>query len=350
MKKGKEYEKIDLEGLSDADRKRSTILKVSHAIAVAVIAPCVFAIISPFLFPGSKVADVFSNLGLALLSALLVYKFIELWVDKEYRELRIQEFRSTLLHKDSIENILKKGAVEDILEACLRILFNDNNVAAGIRGLLKRYSGEVPLSIYNHWESITLTDFDEKYYKLKRVVSFKKNLIPITITFRCKFAYSCEDDRSIALDRTKEDSWIFLHHPSDSSLPQDAYVVSNVRVADQPIEPINLKPRVSNQEIEYIFRIPDEYAGKKELKKIKFEMNVLQSKTGGFYQFVNTGLTKGVHLSFQNELEQKIHVMTEGVSCINEPDIVPHGNGYEIAIEDWVFANSVVLFAWSEIK
>ena len=336
--------------LSEVEKRRSHIVKVSHAIAVAVVIPCVFAIMSPFIFPGSKVAEVFSNLGLALLSAVLVYKFIELWVDKEYRELRIQEFRSTLLHKDSIANILKEGAVEDILEACLRILFNDNNVASGVRGLLKRFSSELPLSTYSHWESITLSAFNEKYYKLKRVVSFKKSRIPSTITFRCKFASSCEDDRSIVLDRTKEESWVFLSHPSDTSLPSDAYVVSQVRIDEKIIEPVNSETRTSDHEIEYIFRIPDEYAGRKELHKIKFEMEVLQSKSGGFYSFVNSGPTKGVHLSFRSEIRQKIHVVAEGVSCINEPDIVPHENGYELSIDDWVFPNSVVVVAWSEIS
>ena len=102
-----------------------------------------------------------------------------------------------------------------------------------------------------------------------------------------------------------------------------------MRIDEKIIEPVNSETRTSDHEIEYIFRIPDEYAGRKELQQQNQipEMEVLQSKSGGFILSWNSGPTKGVHLSFRSEIRQKIHVVAEGVSCINEPDIVPHENG-----------------------
>lgn len=344
-------EKIhEIQSLSELDKKRSHILKMSHAMAVAIIIPSAFAITSPFLFQGNKLADVASNFGLAFLSAILVYKFIELWVDNEYRELRIKEYRSTLLHKDSITEILKEGAVEDILEACLGILFKDRNVAMGVRRLLKRYSDEIPLTIENYRESVILSSHDKKYYKLKMVVSFYKSFFPSTLTFRCKLAGNEESGRPVIMDRTKEQSWYFLNHPSDTTLPENAYVVSNLRIKDQVIEAVTNETRKSDHVIEYIFRIPDELAGKSEKLKIKFEMEVLQSRTGGFYSTTSIGSTKNIHLNFSSEIESKIHVVTQGISCIHEPDIVEHDKNVELSIEDWVFPNSTVVFSWQEIN
>ena len=333
--------------VSEVDKKRSHIIKTSHAISVAAVIPCVFAITSPFIFIDSKIAEVFSNLGLAFLSAIIVYKFIELWVDKEYRELRIQEYRSTLLHKDSITNILKDGAVEDILECCLGIVLGDKEFGAGTRRLLRKYKNEIPLSLFNLRETVTVCDYNEKYYKLKRVVSFSKERIPSTISFRCKLVETEEEDRGVVFDRTREESWTFLNHPSDSTLPNDAYKIINLKVGNDRLSPVEANPIKGECEVEFLFRIPDKYAGKSERHKIRYEMEVLQSKTGGFYSFVNVGPTKGVHVTFVNEIDKTCHVIAEGVSCIEEPEIIQHEKSHEINIDDWVFPNSCIVFAWS---
>jgi hypothetical protein len=335
---------------SELDQKRSNILKISHAIAIAIIVPSVVAIISPFIFEGNKLAEISSNFGLAFLSAILVYKFIELWVDNEYRELRIKEYRSTLLHQDSITEILKEGAVENILEACLKILFRDKNVAFGIRQLLKRYSDETPLSKDNYRESVTLSEHDNKYYKLKRVVSFNKSNLPSTLTFRCKFSENEEQGRTVILDRTREDSWYFLNHPSDNALPQNAFIISSLKINNKRIETISTKNRLSDHEIEYFFRIPDKFAGKNERVRIKYEMEVLQSRTGGFYSTTSIGSTKNIHLNFNSELDHKLHVITQGLSCIYEPDLIENDKNIEVSIEDWVFPNSTIVFSWSEYQ
>ncbi len=333
--------------ISATEKKRSHILKVSHALTVAAVVPCIFAISSPFIFPGSKVADVFSNLGLAFLSAIIVYKFIELWVDKEYRELRIQEYRSTLLHRDSITSILKDGAVEDILECCLGVLLIDKEFASGTRRLLGKYKKEIPLSLHNLRETITVSEHDDKYYKLKRVISFSKSRIPSTISFRCKLVETEEEDRGVVFDRTREESWTFLNHPSDSILPEEAYKVIQLKVGDDRLSPIETNPRKSDNEIEFLFSIPDKYAGKSSRHRIRYEMEVLQSKTGGFYSFVNVGPTKGVYVTFKSEIGKKCHVVAEGISCIEEPEIIRHENSYEVNVDDWVFPNSCIVFAWS---
>ncbi len=340
------------EGFQDSsaekfDKKRKQILKVSHALAFSIIVPCLFFIFLPVLVHDNKLVDVLSDLGLAFLAAALVYKLIELWVDKEYRELRIQEYRETLIHRDVITGILKDEAVEDILEACLRVLFADKNVACGVRGLLKHYSSKLPMSESSHREVITVSVFDERYYKISRVVSYCRSYLPSVITFRCILTLSSEEHRKVILDR-KTDSWLFLNHSGDDVLPDEAFIVSNLKVDSVSAELLTSKTEKSPTEIEFLFRVPDSIVGKETPSKIKFEMEVLQSREFGFVGYVNSVPVKDVSITFKSELGVPFCVISEGMSCIGDPDIIQDDHSAHISVESWLFPSSNVVFSWSE--
>ena len=319
--------------------------RYSFAFALGIL--CIIAIASPYFVERNKITELSSSLGAALLSGVLVYMIIGHWSEKAYAELRIKEIRKILFHKDTFAKILNENVITDILETCLHMLFKDANIALGFRNILKRYSHNTPMAKYSYIEHTTLSEYNDKYYKLTREFSYKRKKLPNTISFKCRRPSSIDEDLPIMLDCKPQEAWSFLTHPDDKALPEDAYIITSFKINKEPIEPANKdNHRKDENEIEYIYQVPDTYQNSDTLYELKVEMEVLQLKSLGYYFCLAECPTNTMHFTFTSEIGQEVHPIHAGVSSIENPNASKNKNNAHVHIEGWVFPNSIVVFSF----
>jgi hypothetical protein len=209
------------------------------------------------------------------------------------------------------------------------------------------------LGANEHWENVDTVidingDVDSKGYAkliITREYTIRSSNNRTDLRFCCKFAGNHAD---IIHDNNFDISWIFLPSLGETTLPQEAFVLKEVRIEDDPIAFATTKHSDARQHIEY-----SAPTGRQTLDgvKVKFVFEVMQSMDYGFVSIHFSRLSKdpAVTLNYSkaksiSHVHTIVHMLAEKKIRISESD--NSLKWIKVKADGWVLPGGGAAFSW----
>lgn len=300
------------------------------------------------------------NMSVSVFTASGLYFLLDFTFITELTEATHKAYQRTLYAPQSLETSLTREFRETALKNSMRKTIGDKKISDEVYNYIDLVSDSFKSGVIKGYDEKTiLEEIDGTCYgKIHKKVTYRRRNFPKKLIFECKII---KDKKEAALFTRKtetEKSWIFLPERNSSELPEDAFVISNLRFREEFNETVHpAVNKVGANYIRYTFEVPDDVFNDENFVPIFYDIDVKQNFNVGFYSFGSALPIKGLRLKVVHKSPEKfLYPVITGITSsdfprvINDSENAAKENSKIIKMEDdhWFLPTSQLVFSWGQ--